>query len=652
MLISLRSKGASWIVKILFGLLIISFGFWGIPDTFRRFQWAPVAATVGGTDITAEQLKKAVDFETKRLQNQYGNQVQPEQLRQLGLVDRALDGLVEPALLEAYATDLGMAVPDDILDKTIKNNPSLRDSTGNFNPQMLDLVLRERGWTQEEFASVTRRNILTYQFLRAVTADAQAPRSLTKTLYAYRAEQRVAHVLAIPDSSITEVATPDDTAIAQYHKDNADRYQAPEYRALTLVRLDPVDYAKKYSITDEAVQKEYDSRKSEFQIPEKRAIVQAVLPDETAARVLADKVRLGTPFAEAVKAATTDDPVDVGTFTQDDLQKRLADVFTDETAGRQAAETLFAAAVGDVTDPVKGPIGWHVLSVTDITAANVQPLDDDLRAKLKRALAVRQAIDELVDVANQLDDELGGGTALADAAGKIGLPVTKIAAVDSKGKDPDGKEVAAVTRDQGQALQLAYKTDEGEDSLLTDMPNGGYVILRVDSVQPAATRPLDTVRDKVIADWQEAERKKAADAKAQAIVERIGNGVEQANDGGESIGKIAHELGFPVLVSQPLTRDGSDPTANVGSTLVEKLFTAKVGNAVADRAPADNAAVVAILVEIRPADVAASGAEVDKLQHQLDQLIGGDLYEQFSADLKQKIGVSRNQDVVDSLYAK
>ncbi len=645
MLISLRSKGASWVVKILFGLLIVSFGFWGIPQTFRNFQWAPVAATVGDTDITAEELRKAVDFEVKRLQKQYGDQLQSEQLRQLGLVDRALDGLIEPALVEAYAGDLGMAVPDDLLEKAIKSNPSFRDSAGNFNPQIVDALLRDRGWNQAEFAAATRRNILAYQFLRAITADVQTPRSLAETLYAYRAEQRIAHILAIPDSSITDVPTPDDAAIAQFHKDNAERYQAPEYRALTLVRLDPEEYAKKYAITDDAVQAEYDSRQSEFQIPEKRAIVQAVLPDEAAAQDLAAKVRQGTPFADAVKAATTDDPLDVGTFAQSDLQKRLTDVFSDETAGRQAAEALFAAAVGDVSDPVKGPIGWHVLSVTSVEPANVQLLDDDLRAKLRRALAVRQATDELVDVANQLDDDLGAGTALADAAGKLGLAVTTIAAVDNSGKDPNGKEVAAMTRDQGQALKLAFQTNEGDDSLLTDMPNGGYVILHVDNVRPAATRPLETVRDTVIADWQAVERKKAADAKAQAIVERI-------NNGGESIGKVAHDLGVPVLASQPVARDGSDPETNVGGGLVEKLFAAKAGEAVADRAPADNAAVVAVLAEVKPADMAASGAEVDKLQHDLDRFMGGDLYEQMSADLKQKIGVSRNQDIVDSLYAK
>jgi peptidyl-prolyl cis-trans isomerase D len=510
---------------------------------------------------------------------------------------------------------------------------------------MVAQMLQQLDLSEQQFFVEQRLDIFGENLVRAVTAGVQAPRSLTETLYAYRAEQRIAHTLAIADSSITDVATPDDAAITQFHKDNADRYQAPEYRAITLVRLDPEEYAKKYAITDEAVQAEYNSRKSEFQIPEKRVIAQAVLPDEAAAQDLAAKVRQGTPFADAVKAATSDDPIDVGTFAQDDLQKRLADVFSDQTAGRQTAEALFTAAVGGVSDPAKGPIGWHVLSVASIEPPKVQLLDDDLRANLKRALAVRQAIDELVDVANQLDDELGGGTALADAAGKLGLPVTTIAAVDNTDKDPDGKEVANLLRDQGQALKLAFQTNEGDDSPLTEMPNGGYVILHVDNVRPAATRPLETVRDTVIADWQAVERKKAADAKAQAIVERI-------NNGGESIGTIARDLGAPVLVSQPVARDGSDPETNVGGGLVEKLFAAKVGDAIADRAPADNAAVVAVLAEVKPVDMATSGAEVDKLQHDLGRFMGGDLYEQMSADLKQKIGVSRNQDIVDSLYAK
>ena len=128
--------------------------------------------------------------------------------------------------------------------------------------------------------------------------------------------------------------------------------------------------------------------------------------------------------------------------------------------------------------------------------------------------------------------------------------------------------------------------------------------------------------------------------------------LNRINKGGESLGTIARDLGVPVLVSQPMARTGSDPQANIGGTLTEMLFAAKAGEAVADRAPADNAAVVAVLVEVKPADIAASSDDVNKLQEELGRFMGGDLYEQLSADLKEKIGVSRQQDIVDSLYAK
>src|SRR5262249_15351831 len=159
-----------------------------------------------------------------------GSQLDPELLRQLGLADRALDSLIEPALIEAYATNLDMTVPDDVLDKAVSATLS--------DPRAAD-ALRERGWTQEHFREITRREILTRQFLLALNAGVQAPRSMTETLYAYRAEQRIANTLAIADSSITDVPTPDDAAIEQFYKANADRYQAPDYRAVTLVRLNP-----------------------------------------------------------------------------------------------------------------------------------------------------------------------------------------------------------------------------------------------------------------------------------------------------------------------------------------------------------------------------------------------------------------------------
>jgi peptidyl-prolyl cis-trans isomerase D len=626
MLISLRSKGASWMIKILFGFLILSFAAWGVPDLYQAIQPQATAASVGDTDISADELRRAVDVETRRLQEQMQGQLQPELLRQFRIVDRALEELIERKMLAAYATDLGMVVPEDLFQQTLTANPQL------LNAQ------RELGLNDADFAERLRDQILGGHLVRAVTAGVQVPKSLAETIYTYRAEQRVAQTLLIADSSIAEVPTPDEAAIAQFHKENPDRYQAPEYRALTVVRLTPADYAAKIAVGDDAVKAEYEARQSEFDIPEKRLIVQVVLPDEAAATALAEKVTQGTPFAEAAKAASGGDPLEVGTFTQKDLQQRLGNVFADAAASRQVTDALFAAAVGAAVDPVKGPIGWHVLSVGKIEPPSLTPFES-VRDKLRHDIAVRQATDDLVEVANQLDDELGAGTPLPEAAAKLGLTVSTIPAVDRTGKDPNGKDIAGV---DNQTLSLAFdELKEGDESPLTDAGDNGFVVLHVDGVQAAATRPLDAVRDKVIADWQVIERKKVADAKAQTVVDRI--------KAGTGIGRIAHEMGQPVQVSQPFDRSGGDPAAQIANPLAETLFSVKPGEVVSGRAPADDGAVVAMLVEVKPADLANSKEQIDQLAQTLGRSMSGDIYQELSAGLRESIGVSKNQDLVDSL---
>jgi peptidyl-prolyl cis-trans isomerase D len=625
-------------IKILFGFLILSFAAWGVPDLYQAIQPQAIAASVGDTDITADELRRAVDTEVKRFQQSLQGQWQPEYVRQFGIVDSALESLIERRMIEIYAGDLGMVVPDDVFERALKSNPQLVNAQGNIDPNRLAGLQRELGLNDGEFTAAVRRDILSGHLLRAVTAGVQVPKSLAETIYAYRAEQRVAQTLLVTDASIAEVPTPDEAAIAQFHKENPDRYQASEYRAITVVRLTPADYAAKIAVDDDAVKAEYEARRSEFDIPEKRLVIQAVLPDEAAAKALAEKVKQGTPFAEAAKAASGADPLDIGTFAQKDLQQHLGNIFADAAASRQVADALFAAAAGAAVDPVKGPIGWHVLSVGKIEPPSVTPLDS-VRDRLRQEIALRQATDDLVEVANQLDDELGAGTPLAEAAQKLGLTVSTIPAVDRTGKDPNGKEIAGV---DNQVLSIAFEElKEGDESPLTDAGDG-FVVVHVDGVQEAATRPLEVVRDKVIADWQAVERKKAADAKAQAVADRI--------KAGTGIGRIAHEMGQPVQVSQPFDRSGGDPAAQIAGPLAEKLFAVKPGEVVSGRAPADDGTVVAVLVDVKPADLATSKEQIDQLAQTLGRAMSGDIYQELSAGLRESIGVSKDQDLVDSLY--
>src|SRR5512147_1515381 len=55
MLQSIRNQAKSWVVFILFGLLILSFGIWGIADIFRPgVSNKTTVASVGDIDISAQ----------------------------------------------------------------------------------------------------------------------------------------------------------------------------------------------------------------------------------------------------------------------------------------------------------------------------------------------------------------------------------------------------------------------------------------------------------------------------------------------------------------------------------------------------------------------------------------------------------------------
>jgi peptidyl-prolyl cis-trans isomerase D len=66
MLDVLRRGASTWISKLLLGLLIVSFGIWGIADVFRGFG-SNVAFKVGSTEIGIGQFDQMFQRELHQL---------------------------------------------------------------------------------------------------------------------------------------------------------------------------------------------------------------------------------------------------------------------------------------------------------------------------------------------------------------------------------------------------------------------------------------------------------------------------------------------------------------------------------------------------------------------------------------------------------
>ncbi len=98
MLQAIRTRAGGIIIKVLFGLLILSFGFWGIYTRSPFFQDnspTAVVATVGDRDIHADAVQAALQPALERLRSQLGGTLDPAQVKQLGVLDADVDQIVD-----------------------------------------------------------------------------------------------------------------------------------------------------------------------------------------------------------------------------------------------------------------------------------------------------------------------------------------------------------------------------------------------------------------------------------------------------------------------------------------------------------------------------------------------------------------------------
>ena len=91
------------------------------------------------------------------------------------------------------------------------------------------------------FAEQYRVSTIKSFIIGSISNGVAMPKAMAESILRIRGEERLAKTILIADATITEQFTPDEETLKKYHEANAANYQAPEYRAVTLVRLDPED---------------------------------------------------------------------------------------------------------------------------------------------------------------------------------------------------------------------------------------------------------------------------------------------------------------------------------------------------------------------------------------------------------------------------
>jgi len=294
---SVGGKIQNFLVLVLIGLLVLAFAVWGVSDIFVKGVKNAVVS-VGDESVSTRKFNRDLQNRLREIAIQRGEGLTNEEAYQQG-IHRDLLGRYQIELaVEQDAQDLGVGVNRADAKAFIESNPLFRsDITQEFSRDKLEQVLGQsrNGYTIKRYEDDVLQTLRRVQTVEAVVGGIQAPSGFAKRQFDYLSEQRKATILTLNKDAVPTPETPSDEILQAYLEENAARYTAPEFRQVTMIRLEPSGYLPDVAdrITDEDVRAEYDSRIARGAIGTKgsRDVVVLTAPDRPTAEDAVTRLR-------------------------------------------------------------------------------------------------------------------------------------------------------------------------------------------------------------------------------------------------------------------------------------------------------------------------------------------------------------------------
>ncbi len=600
------------------GILIVSFGIWGIADIFRGFGQSTLAK-VGHTEISLNEFRQIYTDKIQQIGRQFGRPLTPEQARAFGIDRQVLQQTIAEAALDEEARRLGLGQSDAETMRVIFNDPNFKGANGAFDPQRFQAMIRQFGYTEARYIADQRRVSLRRQIVGSIGAGLEPSKTTIEALSRFQNEQRSIEYIKLNASQAGTIDPPSPETLAAYFEDHKTQFRAPEYRKIAFVVISPEEIGKWTEVSDEDAKKLFEERKSRFATPEKREIQQIVFPNTEEALAARNRIASGLSFDDLAKERGLK-PADV------DLGMVAKSAILDPAI----ADSAFSLQSGEVSQPVQGRFGVALVKVGAIQPG-VEPSYESVAKELKQEIATERARAQVASLRDKMEDERGGGASVVEAAQKLGLTPVTIDAVDRSGRAPNGQPVSNIPNGLDVVSQ-AFNSDVGVDNDPISY-RGGYVWYDVLGITPSRERSLDEVKDQVEAKWRDDQISQRLHGKATEIVQKL----EQ----GGKLGEEAPSLGTKLESASGFKRDASLP--GVPSGVIAAAFrTPKEG---IGQIPASGGSewVVFRVSDIVDPPVDLGSEEVKKLKEALQRSLTDEQVAQYVAKLETDIGTTINQ---------
>ena len=571
---SIRERLTGVLAFAILGILIVPFALVGVNEYFTSSS-GNIVARVNETEISTNDFNQSFSNYRRRMQSILGAAYDPVQFDQLIVRREHLDDLINQELITQAAQSMGLDVDDATLAEEIRQIPAFQVD-GEFNADVYQSRLLSQGMTPQQFQAEMRSQFVITELPKNIAESSIATSSELKEFVGLLDQQRSFNAVQVPAASPEPAPEFSNAEIAAWHESHSADYQSAEQVVIEYVELDAALLPAGPPPAEDVLRNQFEAQKARFISPEQRNVSHILIEvssdaneaDIETARQTAEDLSMRAQAGEDFATLAIENSQDSGSAASGgELGWVESGVMV--KAFENAMYELSMEA--PISEPVQTGFGWHVIQLKEIREATGMSFEE-ARATLVREYEEENASRAFLEQADRLVDLIyEDPTTLESAALVLELPVNVAGPFPRTGSDGVAANSEVVEAAFSDLVLL-----QGSVSDPINLDENRLVMIKLQEHLPVALKPVEEVRDEIIATLTDNLARDSAKAKADALLASL--------QGGEGeLELLATEAGLEFARHDAVNRSSPLPD----NQLVQEVFRLPI--------PAEGEAVDAVL---------------------------------------------------------
>ena len=627
MLQNIRERFTGRFALVVLALICLPFLFFGVPNDFIATE---DVASVDDINISQPYFENQYQNEMLRYDSE-GIEI-PDEAR-IFVRQNVLNNIINDVLTEKFINENGINISDEFIARVIQSSPEFMID-GQFSRDRYYTWLNERVIEPSLFEENQRVNIRKGQLERGIRATSFVTPSEYRRYLNLIGEQRNVTIAEIDLSVLADPINLEEEDIQEYYSSRSNEFLQPESIDFSYIELRKDQLNNDLEITDDEILQYYnDSGQRSAQDERRQASHILILLGEDEALSLQrandtlERINNGESFSDLVLAISDDEGSkrsdgDLGMLPRSQLPGALGDA-------------IFSMAEGEISEVVRTDFGFHIVRLDRVESDGKVPLEL-VESELKQELILQKAGQNFTDQERALSDALFDADNLSQLADIIGLEVMTEEFFSSQGGGSFGSNQIVID-----AVFDAHRDNNYELSDILEIDANRSIVFQIEGYNEAKVRPLEDVRDTIVADMKL--------VSAEVLANDIATRLESLLIKGESIQEVANELSSVTTVNKLMNRASEDDDfmlqASVFGEKRSKDGVPRIGTVIMSNG---NYAVYSVTESIYGIPESIPQNERDDARELLNQRSGLSDYSAFISELEQRADITKNDEIISS----